>query len=31
VKPGEARQVTLWIDEFAAANLMPSWKVPSDV
>ena len=31
VKPGESRQVSIWIDEFAKANRMPSCKVPSDV
>jgi hypothetical protein len=31
VKPGESRQVSIWIDEFAKANRMPSCQVPSDV
>jgi hypothetical protein len=31
VKPGESRQVSIWIDEFAKANRMPSCAVPSDV
>jgi hypothetical protein len=31
VKPGEARQVSLWIDEFAKANRMPSCQTPTDV
>ena len=30
-KPGEGRHVTGWIDEFAAANRMPSCKAPDDV
>jgi hypothetical protein len=30
-KPGEARQVTGWIDEFALANRMDSCVTPSDV
>jgi hypothetical protein len=31
VKPGENRQVTGWIDEFAKANRMPSCQSPGDV
>lgn len=30
-KPGEGRQVTGWIDEFALANRMPSCATPADV
>jgi hypothetical protein len=30
-KPGEGRQVTGWIDEFALANRMPSCATPTDV
>ena len=26
VKPGESRQVSIWIDEFAKANRMPSCR-----
>jgi hypothetical protein len=29
-KPGQGQQITEWIDEFAAANLMPSCKSPTD-
>jgi hypothetical protein len=29
-KPGEGQQITEWIDEFAAANRMPSCKSPTD-
>jgi hypothetical protein len=29
-KPGEGRQVTGWIDEFAKANRMPSCATPTD-
>ncbi|HEX6167625.1 MAG TPA: hypothetical protein VFZ30_12610 [Acidimicrobiales bacterium] len=29
-KPGEGRQITGWIDEFAAANRMPSCVTPTD-
>jgi hypothetical protein len=31
VKPGENRQVTGWIDEFAKANRMPACESPDDV
>jgi hypothetical protein len=30
-KPGEGRQITGWIDEFAKANRMPSCITPTDV
>jgi len=30
-KPGEGRQITGWIDEFALANRMPSCATPTDV
>ena len=30
-KPGEGRQITGWIDEFALANRMPSCATPADV
>jgi hypothetical protein len=30
-KPGEGRQITGWIDEFAKANRMPSCVTPTDV
>ena len=30
-KPGEARQITGWIDEFALANRMASCATPADV
>jgi hypothetical protein len=30
-KPGEGRQITGWIDEFANANRMPSCATPTDV
>jgi hypothetical protein len=29
-KPGEGRQITGWIDEFAKANRMPSCVTPTD-
>jgi hypothetical protein len=29
-KPGQGQQITEWIDEFAAANRMPSCKSPTD-